>query len=119
MVSSPDAGDGHPGGWLGPSQGWISPPSRSGSGCGKRGTGGRRGARPKYLSGPVRAWASRANLAAALAESSKVMLLDADAQGSSQDWAESQGQRRFNFEVQRAGDAGRPAPGGQAIGGRL
>ena len=35
------------------------------------------------------------------------MLLDADAQGSSQDWAESQGQRRFNFEVQRAGDAGR------------
>ena len=46
-------------------------------------------------------------MAAALAESSKVMLLDADAQGSSQDWAESQGQRRFNFEVQRAGDAGR------------
>ena len=47
------------------------------------------------------------NLAAALAESSKVMLLDADAQGSSQDWAESRGQFRFNLEVRRAGEAGR------------
>ena len=33
VVSGPDAGDGHPGGWLGPSQGWIPPPSRE-SGCG-------------------------------------------------------------------------------------
>ena len=28
VVSGPDVGAGHPGGWLGPSQGWISPPSR-------------------------------------------------------------------------------------------
>ena len=28
VVSGPDAGAGHTGGWLGPSQGWISPPSR-------------------------------------------------------------------------------------------
>ena len=45
------------------------------------------------------------NLAAALAENNKVMLLDADAQGSSQDWDESRGQRLFNQETQRAGDA--------------
>ena len=45
------------------------------------------------------------NLAAALAENSRVMPLDADAQGSSQDWAESQGQRLFNLETRRAGDA--------------
>ena len=47
------------------------------------------------------------NLAAALAENRKVVLLDADAQGSSRDWAESQRQRRFNLEVRAAGDAGR------------
>ena len=33
--------------------------------------------------------------------------MDADAQGSSQDWAESRGQRHLNLEVPRAGDAGR------------
>ena len=50
------------------------------------------------------------NLAAALAESHRVLLLDADAQGSSQEWFESQQERRFklfNLEVRRAGDAGR------------
>ena len=35
VVSGPDVGAGHPGGWLGPSQGWISPPPRSGCGGGK------------------------------------------------------------------------------------
>ena len=34
VVSGPDAGAGHPGGLLGPSQGWIPPPSRSGCGVG-------------------------------------------------------------------------------------
>ena len=41
VVSGPDVGTGHPGGWLGPSQGWISSSPRSGCGCGKRGRGGR------------------------------------------------------------------------------
>ena len=47
------------------------------------------------------------NLAVAFAEAYTVMLLDADAQGSSQDWAENRVQRHLNLEVQRAGDAGR------------
>ena len=47
------------------------------------------------------------NLAVAFAEYGTVLVLDADAQGSSQEWAESQKQRRLNLEVRRAGDAGR------------
>ena len=47
------------------------------------------------------------NLAAAFARSSRVMLLDADAQGSSQDWAASQRLQPLGLEVQHAGDAGR------------
>ena len=39
------------------------------------------------------------NLACAFAEASTVLLLDADAQGSSQDWADSQRQRRLNLQV--------------------
>ena len=46
------------------------------------------------------------NLSCALAENFRVLLLDADAQGSSQDWAESQPQGRLNPEV-RAADPGR------------
>ena len=46
------------------------------------------------------------NLACAFAENSPVLLLDADAQGSSQDWADSQPQRRLNLEV-RGADQGR------------
>ena len=47
------------------------------------------------------------NLAVAFAEYSTVLVLDADAQGSSQEWAEIQKQRRLNLEVRRAGDASR------------
>ena len=43
------------------------------------------------------------NLACAFAENSSVLLLDADAQGSSQDWADTQGQRRINPQVIAAG----------------
>ena len=54
------------------------------------------------------------NLAAAFAETGRVLLLDADAQGSSQDWAESQRLRT----AQPGGAARRRrrkiAPGGQA-----
>ena len=39
------------------------------------------------------------NLACAFALDSTALLLDADAQGSSQDWAEAPGQRRSNLEV--------------------
>ena len=46
------------------------------------------------------------NLAVAFAQTHTVMLLNADARGSSQDWAESRGQRHLNLEVQHAGDAG-------------
>ena len=42
------------------------------------------------------------NLACAFAGNSPVLLLDADAQGSSQDWADSQPQRRLNLEVRGA-----------------
>ena len=41
VVSGPDAGAGHPGGWLGPSQGWISSSPRSGCGVGSVARGGR------------------------------------------------------------------------------
>ena len=47
------------------------------------------------------------NLAAAFAETGRVLLLDADAQGSSQDWADCQRLPTANLEVQPAGDAGR------------
>ena len=43
------------------------------------------------------------NLACAFAYNSSVLLLDADAQGSSQDWADIQGQRRINPQVIAAG----------------
>ena len=39
VVSGPDVGAGHPGGWLGPSQGWISPSPRSGCAGEKHATG--------------------------------------------------------------------------------
>ena len=39
------------------------------------------------------------NLACAFAEDSTVLLLDADAQGSSQDWANNQEQKRSNLQV--------------------
>ena len=42
------------------------------------------------------------NLARAFAENSQVLLLDADAQGSSQDWADSHPQGRLNLEVRGA-----------------
>ena len=41
VVSGPDVGAGHPGGWLGPSQGWISSSPRSGCGVGSVARGGR------------------------------------------------------------------------------
>ena len=43
------------------------------------------------------------NLACAFAGNSAVLLLDADAQGSSQDWADIQGQGRINPQVIAAG----------------
>ena len=43
------------------------------------------------------------NLACAFAEDSAVLLLDADAQGSSQDWADTREQRRINPQVIAAG----------------
>ena len=46
------------------------------------------------------------NLAVAFAETDRVLLFDADAQGSSQDWADSQRQARFNLDV-RVADSGR------------
>ena len=46
------------------------------------------------------------NLACAFASDAAVLLLDADAQGSSQDWADSQGQPRPNLQVISA-DPGR------------
>ena len=46
------------------------------------------------------------NLAVAFAETYRVLLFDADAQGSSGDWADSQRQARFNLDV-RVADAGR------------
>ena len=53
VVSGPDVGAGHPGGWLGPSQGWISSSPRSGCGVGSVAQGGRcPGVRPKHLSEP-------------------------------------------------------------------
>ena len=54
VVSGPDAGDGHPGGWLGPSQGWIPPPSRRAV-AGWEAWHGSDGARPgpKYRSGQL------------------------------------------------------------------
>ena len=45
------------------------------------------------------------NLAVAFAETGRVILLDADAQGSSHDWADSQGQARVNLEVRAADPA--------------
>ena len=45
------------------------------------------------------------NLAAAFAETGRVLLLDADAQGSSHDWADSQGQARVNLDVRAADPA--------------
>ena len=42
------------------------------------------------------------NLASALAETSPVLLLDADPQGSAQDWADSRLQPMLNLQVQRA-----------------
>ena len=39
VVSGPDAGAGHPGGWLGPSQGWISSSPRATAAGEKRGPG--------------------------------------------------------------------------------
>ena len=45
------------------------------------------------------------NLAAAFAENGRVLLLDADAQGSSHDWADSQGQARVNLDVRAADPA--------------
>ena len=55
------------------------------------------------------------NLAVALAQTHTVMLLNADAQGSSQDWAESRGQRHLYLEVQHAGDAGSPLQGARRL----
>ena len=46
------------------------------------------------------------NLAVAFATTGPVLLLDADAQGSSRDWAESQSQSPLNLDV-RAADPGR------------
>ena len=45
------------------------------------------------------------NLAAAFAETGRVIFLDADAEGSSHDWADSQGQARVNLEVRAADPA--------------
>ena len=45
------------------------------------------------------------NLAVAFAETDRVLLLDADAQGSSHDWADSQGQARVNLDVRAADPA--------------
>lgn len=45
------------------------------------------------------------NLAVAFAETGRVLLLDADAQGSSHDWADSQGQARVNLDVRAADPA--------------
>ena len=45
------------------------------------------------------------NLAVAFAETGRVFLLDADAQGSSQDWADSQGQARCSLDVRAADPA--------------
>ena len=46
------------------------------------------------------------NLARAFAETATVMLLDADSQGSAQDWADSQPQQLINLDV-RAAEPGR------------
>ena len=43
------------------------------------------------------------NLACAFAQASPVLLLDADAQGSSQDWSNTQGQGRSNPQVVASG----------------
>ena len=45
------------------------------------------------------------NLAVAFSKTGRVLLLDADAQGSSQDWADSQGQARCNLDVLAADPA--------------
>ena len=45
------------------------------------------------------------NLAVAFSQTGRVCLLDADAQGSSQDWADSQGQSRCNLDVLAADPA--------------
>ena len=45
------------------------------------------------------------NLAVAFSQTGQVCLLDADAQGSSQDWADSQGQARCNLDVLAADPA--------------
>ena len=45
------------------------------------------------------------NLAVAFSQTGRVCLLDADAQGSSQDWADSQGQARCNLDVLAADPA--------------
>ena len=42
------------------------------------------------------------NLACAFAETSTVLLLDADSQGSAQDWADSRSQRMMNLDVREA-----------------
>ena len=62
VVSGPDAGAGHPGGWLGPSQGWISSSPRQPLRAKSVAQGGRcPGVRPKHLSGRLRATESRSS----------------------------------------------------------